>query len=89
MESTKCWDLADFGEFISTERISIDTDALWEDEAFVRAMIRYYIDLDLFGVVDARRHLVEVDPQATFALSLFTDAAAFRQLPWARQSIEQ
>ena len=81
--------VADFGEFISTERISIDTDALWEDEAFVRAMIRYYIDLDLFGVVDARRHLVEVDPQATFALSLFTDAAAFRQLPWARQSIEQ
>ena len=81
--------VADFGEFISTERISIDTDALWEDEAFVRAMIRYYIDLDLFGVVDARRHLVEVDPQAIFALSLFTDAAAFRQLPWARQSIEQ
>ena len=81
--------VADFGEFISTERISIDTDALWEDEAFVRAMIRYYIDLDLFGVVDARRHLVEVDPQANFALSLFTDAAAFSHLPWARQSIEQ
>ena len=53
----------------------------------MRAMIRYYIDLDLFGVGDARRHLVEIDPQATFAMSLFADAEALTQLSVAGQSI--
>jgi len=79
--------LSDFTDFVAQKRIMIDDDELSKDEAFVRAMIRYYIDLDLFGVGDARRHLVEIDPQATFALSLFADAKALTQLSVAGQSI--
>ena len=37
-------------------------------------MIRYEINVNLFGVADARRHLIEVDPQATLALGLFPEA---------------
>ena len=43
-------------------------------------MIRYDIDLALFGVAAARRHLVEADPQAQFALSLFPEAEQLTQL---------
>ena len=41
---------------------------------FIRAMIRYEIDLDLFGVEDARAHLLASDPQAQFALAQFGEA---------------
>jgi hypothetical protein len=37
-------------------------------------MIRYDIDLALFGVEEARRHLISKDPQAQLALSLFPEA---------------
>jgi hypothetical protein len=37
-------------------------------------MIRYEIDLDLFGVEAARKDLVKSDPQLQFALTLFPDA---------------
>ncbi len=80
--------LSDFTDFVTQKRIMIDDDELSKDEVFMRAMIRYYIDLDLFGVGDARRHLVEIDPQATFALSLFADAKALTQLSAAGQSIQ-
>ena len=80
--------LSDFTDFVTQKRIMIDDDELSKDEVFMRAMIRYYIDLDLFGVGDARRHLVEIDPQATFALSLFADAKALTQVSAAGQSIQ-
>ena len=37
-------------------------------------MIRYEIDIALFDVATARRHLIEKDPQAQFALTLFPEA---------------
>jgi hypothetical protein len=37
-------------------------------------MIRYDIDLSLFGVATARRHLTAADPQAQFAMGLFDEA---------------
>jgi hypothetical protein len=37
-------------------------------------MIRYEINLALFGVSEARRDLVAADPQAQFALKLFPEA---------------
>ena len=52
-----------------------DTDAV-----FVKAMIRYDIDLALFGVSSARRHLLDLDPQAQFALSLFKEAEQLTQV---------
>ncbi len=70
----------DFKAFLERERFTFDAEEFADDEAFIRAMIRYYIDWDLFGVVDARRHLVEVDPQAIYALGLFADAKALTLL---------
>ncbi len=43
-------------------------------------MIRYDIDLALFGVYEARRNLVVADPQAQFALTLFTEASSLLEL---------
>ena len=37
-------------------------------------MIRYDIDLALFGVSEARKNLIAKDPQAQFALNQFPDA---------------
>jgi hypothetical protein len=37
-------------------------------------MIRFRIDEVLFGVSTARRHLLEVDPQAQLALTKFGEA---------------
>jgi hypothetical protein len=37
-------------------------------------MIRYRIDEAVFGVAEAKRHLLMVDPQALVGLSAFGDA---------------
>ena len=37
-------------------------------------MIRFEIDKALFGIAEARRHLIMVDPQAQMALSMFGEA---------------
>jgi carboxyl-terminal processing protease len=70
----------DFVAFLEQERLTVDREELKADEAFVRALIRYEIDLALFGVLDARRHLLEVDPQAIYAFGLFADAKALTLL---------
>jgi carboxyl-terminal processing protease len=44
------------------------------DLEFIRAMLRYEIDVALFDVATARRHLLERDPQAQYALTLFPEA---------------
>ena len=55
------------------------------DIEFIRAMIRYEIDVALFDVATARRHLLEKDPQAQFALTLFAEAEKLlRAAPVAR-----
>ena len=72
--------LDDFVAFLEQERLTVDREELKADETFVRALIRYHIDLALFGVLDARRHLLEVDPQAIYALGLFADAKALTVL---------
>ena len=42
--------------------------AFAKDVEFIKAMIRFEIDDALFGIADARRHLIGVDPQAQVAL---------------------
>jgi carboxyl-terminal processing protease len=66
--------MKDFRASLDTQKIKIDEEAFAKDEAFIRAMIRYDIDLALFGVEEARRNLVAKDPQAQFALSQFVEA---------------
>jgi hypothetical protein len=43
-------------------------------------MIRFEIDRALFGVAEARRHLIEVDPQARVALTMFGEAQRLSDL---------
>ena len=68
--------VAEFKTFASGVGVKIDEAAFEADLTFIKAMIRYDIDLALFGVAAARRHLFASDPQAQFALSLFTRGRA-------------
>jgi len=74
----------DFRASLEGQRIKVDEDAFAKDEPFIRAMIRYDIDLALFGVEEARRNLVAKDPQAQFALSQFGEAERLTQMARAR-----
>jgi carboxyl-terminal processing protease len=66
--------LADFREHLKGERIRIDDQAFEKDLPFIKAMIRYRIDEVVFGITEARRHLLAEDPQAQLGLSLFSEA---------------
>ena len=66
--------LADFKEFLKTDRYKVEDPAWEKDKEFIRSMIRYDIDLALFGTAEARRRLLGSDPQAQLGLSLFSEA---------------
>jgi carboxyl-terminal processing protease len=71
--------LEDFKNFVRSQlrHPSQFEEAGWNaDLEFIRAMIRYEIDLALLDVVTARRHLLEKDPQARYALGFFGEAEA-------------
>jgi len=72
--------VADFRELMKADRIRVNDEAFKKDSEFVRAMIRYEIDRALFGVGEARRHLVEADPQAKVALTMFGEAQRLSEL---------
>jgi carboxyl-terminal processing protease len=72
--------VADFREQLKTDRVRIDEDAFKKDFEFIKAMIRFEIDRALFGVAEARRHLIEVDPQARVALTMFGEAQKLSDL---------
>lgn len=63
-----------FRAHLEERGLTIDEEAFGADVDFVRAMMRYEIDLALFSVEEARRNLVGADPQAQLALSLFPEA---------------
>lgn len=66
--------LARFREHLQAERLPYEEAGFAADLEFIRALIRYEINVNLFGVADARQHLIEADPQAKLALSLFPEA---------------
>jgi len=73
------WQLTDamveeFRAYLTKEGVRVDDAAFKADLTFIRAMLRYEVDRDLFGVAEARRHLSSVDPQVQVALGYFTDA---------------
>jgi carboxyl-terminal processing protease len=72
--------VAEFKQHVEKARVKIDEAAWQQDLAFVRAMIRFEIDLDLFGVEAARRNLSQQDPQLQHALTLFPEAEALMKL---------
>jgi carboxyl-terminal processing protease len=72
--------LAEFKASLKADRVRMDADAFARDENFIRAMIRFDIDQSLFGVTEARKHLITQDPQAQFALGQFPDAVKLTEL---------
>ncbi len=59
--------LADFKKHVAASGLAVDEQAFAAELGFIKAMIRYEIDLSLFGVATARRHLIAADPQAQSA----------------------
>ncbi|HMF28630.1 MAG TPA: hypothetical protein VKE42_07645 [Candidatus Cybelea sp.] len=74
--------VGEFKDFITSERVRVDEAAFKSDVNFIKAMIRYEVDNDLFGNEEARRNLIKVDPQAQSALGYFDEA---KQLLMARK----
>lgn len=68
--------LDEFKEYVTSQRMKVDDAAFATDLAFIKAMIHFEADVDLFGVEEARRQLLKVDPQAQFALGFFEEAKA-------------
>jgi carboxyl-terminal processing protease len=72
--------VADFRDQLKTDKIKIDEEGFQKDLTFIRAMIRFRIDEVVFGLNDARRHLLLTDPQAVMALSMFGEAQKLNDL---------
>jgi carboxyl-terminal processing protease len=72
--------LDDFKQFAIGRKMTIDEEAWNKDKEFIRAMIRYEIDVPLFSVAVAQQHLIEADPQAKFAFTQFPEALKLTEL---------
>jgi len=75
------WEVTDamvteFHDYVVGERVRFDEAAFKADLAFVKAMIHFEVDADLFGMEEARRNLSRVDPQVQAALGYFDEAKA-------------
>jgi carboxyl-terminal processing protease len=68
--------MAEFRKYVESfsPAFKIDEDAWKKDQNYIRGMVRFEIDLDLFGVETAWQNLVKLDPQLQFSLTLFPDA---------------
>jgi carboxyl-terminal processing protease len=75
-----------FREHLTAEGVTIDEEGFRQDLAFITAMIRYEINLNLWTVEDARRHLITADPQAQLALTFFDEAGRLVQAARGRAS---
>jgi carboxyl-terminal processing protease len=72
--------VADFKEQLKADKLKMDEEAFAKDAEFIKAMIRFEIDNAVFGIADARRHLIGVDPQAQAALQMFGEAQKLTEL---------
>ena len=72
--------VTEFKQLVQKSGLRIDEAAWTQELPFIRAMMRFEIDVDLFGVETARRNLSRVDPQLQFALTLVPEAEALMRL---------
>jgi carboxyl-terminal processing protease len=72
--------VADFREQMKSDKLKIDEEGFAKDGEFIKAMMRFEIDNAVFGIADARRHLISVDPQAQTALTMFGEAQKLTEL---------
>jgi carboxyl-terminal processing protease len=73
------WEVTDqmvaaFRDYLITQKVRVDDAALKVDEPFIRAMIHFEVDNDLFSFEEARRNLSKVDPQVQSALGYFEES---------------
>jgi carboxyl-terminal processing protease len=66
--------LQDFKAQLVANHIRMDEAAFAKDLTFIKAMLRFRIDEAAFGIAEARRRMVELDPQAQAALASLPDA---------------
>lgn len=66
----------EFKQYVAEQRMHVAESVFTTDAAFIKAMIHYEADVDLFGVEEARRQLLRVDPQWKFASGYFDEAKA-------------
>jgi carboxyl-terminal processing protease len=66
--------VADYREFLKSDRIRIDEDAFQKDLAFIKAMLHSRIAEAVFSIAEAQQHLISVDPQAKVAMTMFGEA---------------
>ena len=66
--------VAEFRDFVIAQKVRFDEAAFKADTAFIKAMIRFEVDADLFGIEEARKNLSRVDPQVQTALGFFEQA---------------
>ena len=72
--------VAEFKQLVQKSGVRMDEMAWQQDLPFIRAMMRFEIDVDLFSVEVARRSLSRTDPQLQYALTLFPEAEALMRL---------
>ena len=70
----------EFKQLVQKSGLRVDETSWRQDQTFIRAMMRFEIDVDLFGVEVARRNLSKADPQLQYALTLFPEAEALMRL---------
>ena len=78
--------LAEFKQHVMKTGLKVDEAAWQQDLPFIKAMMRFEIDSDLFGVAVASENLAKVDPQLQFAVGLFSEAEQLLQLGRRTQS---
>jgi len=72
--------VTEFRDVVTKSKVRFEESDWQKDLPFIKAMIHYEIDLDLFGVEQARKDLVKTDPQLQYAVTLFPEAASLLQM---------
>ena len=76
----------EFRKFLIDDGVTIDDEAFATDLTFIKAMIHYEVDIDLFGVEEARRSISASDPQLQAALGYFDEARRMLEQAEARRN---
>jgi len=66
--------VAEFKEHVKMTGMKIEEPLWQQDLPFIKAMMRFEIDSDLFGIAVASENLAKVDPQLQFGLGFFNEA---------------
>jgi carboxyl-terminal processing protease len=70
----------DFKQFLMSEGVKVNEADFNADRAFIKAMIHFEVDSEVFSFEQARRDISKVDPQIAFALGHFDEARKLLEL---------